>query len=126
MTNKVNFSDGWLTDEIYQYNYSAVDGEESGDLMIRFVADKEYLYENAIMELEVLSPDSLRMVETFSISIDSLAKPLAIDKRVISRIIISDMLLKQGEYQFKLKQKVSDTLEGVYDCRLRIIPHLVE
>ena len=32
------------------------------------------------------------------------------------------MHLKEGKYQFKLKQIVEDTLQGVSDCKLRIVP----
>ena len=130
MASKVNFIDGWLADEVYEYNYTAVDGDENGDLMIYFSNNQDYKYENVIFELEVITPDSLRMTKEFSISLgsvsDSVSKFIIKRKCRTNKIIISDMRLKQGKYQFKLKQIVSDTLHGVRNCKLRIAPRRVD
>lgn len=122
IASRVNFSDGWLRDEIYEYNYTAVDGDENGDLMIYFSISEWYKYKNVILELEVITPDSLRMIKKLPISLDSVSKSIIRGKHRTNKIIISDMHLKQGHYQFKLKQIVSDTLQGVRDCKLRIVP----
>lgn len=119
---RIDLSEGWNKEDVYEFNYEVVDSTRVYDLLFYAEFGKQYYYNSFAFLLEVTSPNFLTMRDTIYIKIDSADTYFISRRRYSERLVITDMSMDKGFYNFKLKQIVNNELWGVEKCKLLIVP----
>lgn len=109
---------GWSRHDEYMFDYRSEDDSLSFDLLFHIRLNRDYGYRNLNFELMVVAPDYKMYCDTLSIEFGDYARYGAVE----NKILISDMILTKGDYRFRIKQVMSDTLWGVREINLRMVP----
>lgn len=116
--DRCNYSNGWAEDDEYIFNYTSTNDTTLFDLLVYVELERSYQYRNLNLELTVVDPRHKIYKDHVSIPFDS----VTMYKKGQSEIVISNMKLKRGDYLFRVKEKMCDTLFGVKNFKMRLVP----
>lgn len=109
---------GWSSRDEYMYDYISVSDSLPCDLLFHVNLKGDYRYKNLNFELLVVDPQYKIYRDTLSVFFSGNAEYGGAD----NHLLISDMILHEGDYRFRIKQVMCDTLWGVKEINLRIVP----
>lgn len=118
-TNTKKLDGVWGHRDEYMYDYISVSDSLPCDLLLNIRLNPDYPYKN--LNIEIMAVDSKYKIfcDTLSILLGKKSQYGA----VVSHLLMSDMILRKGDYRFRIKQVMSDTLRGVKEINLRIVPN---
>lgn len=117
-TDRKNFEKGWSSRDEYFFDYTSLNDTLPSALLFHVVPDKSYKYKNFSFELLVIDPHFKMYKDTISVMFDT----TSVYRKGASHIIMSNLLMQEGHYRFRVKEVMCDTLFGIKDFNLRIIP----
>lgn len=117
-SSQKDFQKGWCSSDEYFFDHTSLNDSVPCGVMFHLMPDKNYPYQNFNFEFLVVDPHFKMYKDTVSIMIDT-TKML---KTGENHLFMSGLRMVKGDYRFRVRQIMCDTLKGVKDFKLRIVP----
>lgn len=102
----------------YSYCYPSCADSIYSDLSLSLHMTHDFAYDRFNFELEVITPDSVTVIDTMSVPV----KINFIGRKILIVNILSDLMVERGRYNFHLRGLMPADCVGIEDIKLRIVP----
>lgn len=113
-----DFHKGWCSNDEYFFDYTSLNDTVPCGVMFHLMPDKSYRYKNFSFEFLVVDPHFKMYKDTVSVMLDT----TMMFKTGENHLFMSGLQMVKGDYRFRVKQIMCDTLKGIKDFKLRIVP----